>query len=381
MNMKKLAFSALILFLCAAMAASCGCSLFHREEDPKPTEIDIPTLEPTEEPVPVAPEVIDGFIGDWYGVYRVTEAAGFYIPNANTQNDCAMRVALDGFGRGSCYLVVNGMPRDNVSGSENVFALCTADLKDNELVLNGMINTLPVDWSFQKAEDRLQLAAVYGDSMNYMHIEIFLARPDSLEKLGFEVEAQEYLAEKGFIGVMDKLGGSTRELPEVVVPEGFDPHLFFTGSEMTTPEPADENAVISEDGHIRILLPEGYIVVENSVMDFVIASPENRITAIDFTVSAWNTDSLSFLLGNTPNVSELYHYIIDGFDFYGTFVESPSSEEGVSTAFKLCGTNGDGCLIIINITMAMDSYSAYSYINVDNAAFTELILGARFFVD
>lgn len=378
--MKKAIRNLLIAVLALVLAAGCGCSLFKHEEAPKPTEIDIPTAEPTEEPVLLEPAAIDSFIGDWYGVFRVTEAAGFYIPNANTQNDCAMRVSLDEYGMGSAYLAVNGLQRDAVSGSANVFALCTADIRENALEIEGMINTAHVEWRFETDNGRLKLYEVYGDNMNYMHIEIFLARPDALSELGFACDAADYLAEKGFVGVMDKLGGSTKGLPEVTPPEGYDPHIFFTASEMETPAPEDENSVLSANGHIRVTLPEGYLVLENDVMDFVIANPDERITGVDFTVSAWNTDALSFLLGNTPNVTELYHYVIDDFDFYGTFVDATFAE-GARTVFKLCGTNDTGALIIINITMAMDAYSAYSYVNVDNASFTELILGARFYVD
>ena len=50
-----------------------------------------------------------------------------------------------------------------------------------------------------------------------------------------------------------------------------------------------------------------------------------------------------------------------------------------STVFKLCGTNGTGNLVIITVTTAMDAYSAYNYVNVDNADFCGLILGAEIF--
>lgn len=380
--MKKTVCIALALLLIAFAMTAGGCKLFRKKTDPTPTEIDIPTAEPTPVPEPAEPADIDAFLGDWYGVYRVTEAAGFYVPNANTQNDCAMRVSLDSYGMGSCYLAVNGLPRDTVSGSSNVFELCNADIREGALRIEGMINTLPIEWRFEKAENRIELRAIYGDEMNYMHIEIFLARPDALAAASLNVDAAYYIEAKGFAGIIDKLGGSTADLPALTPPEGFEAHDFFTGGDaVATPVPDDANAVTSADGHIRVLLPEGYVVLENDMIDFVVSCPEERIAGVEFTVSAWNTDALSFLLGNTPNVTELYHYVIDGFDFYGTFVEAPAEMGSPATAFKLCGTNETGCLIIINLTMAMDSYSAYSYINVDNASFTELILGARFFVD
>ena len=379
--MKKIVSAALILMLAASAVLLGGCKLFHKENAPQPTEIDIPTAEPTPVPTPADPADIDAFLGDWYGVYRVTEAAGFYVPNANTQNDCAMRVSLDEFGMGECYLAVNGLPRDVVSGSSNVFALCNADVREGALRLEGMINTLPIEWRFEKSENRIELRAIYGDEMNYMHIEIFLARPDALEAADLHVDAAYYIESKGFSGIMDKLGGSSADLPALTPPEGYEAHDFFTVSVVPTLAPEDGTFVTSADGHIRLNLPEGYVVTENDIIDFVISCPEEKITGVEFTVSAWNTDALSFLLGNTPNVTELYHYVIDGFDFYGTFVDAPEDMEDPASAFKLCGTNESGCLIIINLTMAMDSYSAYSYINVDNASFTKLILGARFFVD
>lgn len=378
----------LCLLLAAALSASfCGCRYFEKPE-PVPDQIEIPTSEPTEVPVLLDPQIIDTFIGDWYGVYAIGEAAGVYVPNANVSNDCAMRVVLNAYGRGNCYLVVNGMERDSVSGSENVFALCTAQIIGNELVLSGMINTQPIEWHFAVNEGLMLMQGVYGPSTDYMHVNIALARPDMLLDSPITPEAQLYIAEVGFEGVVDKLGGSTANLPTVIPPEGYPSHVFFTEDEaQETAAPVNEDTVISADGQIKLRLPEGYSVVNNSVMDFIVACPEKGVNAVDFTVSTWNTDALSFLLGNTPDVSELYHYTIDGFDFYGTFIppeepeESPAPEaKPVTTVFKLCGTNGTGSLIIINMQMTLDAYAAYSYVNVDNADFTKLILGAEYYL-
>ena len=382
MSRKVLIKLALLALTAALLAAFCGCRFFEKPDE-TPDEIEIPTSEPTEVPMVLDPQVIDSFIGDWYGVYAIGEAAGVYVPNANVSNDCAMRVAVDAYGRGSCYLAVNGMERDTVSGSSNVLALCTAQIVGNELVLTGMINTQPVEWRFSINEGLLLMQGVYGSTSDYMHVNIALARPDQLLESPVTPEAQLYLSEVGFEGVVDKLGGSTSALPAVNPPEGYPAHVFFTeDAARETEPPVTERTVISVDGQIKLTLPEGYEVTGNSVMDFVVACPEKGVKAVDFTVSAWNTDSLSFLLGNTPNVSELYHYTIDGFDFYGTFIppEDTEEESDVSTVFKLCGTNGSGSLIIINMQMTMDAYSAYSYVNVDNADFTKLILGAEYYV-
>ena len=114
--MKKALKISLAILLALAMAACAGCKLFHRHDDP--SQIDIPTPEPTEIPSQIDANILDGFIGDWYGVYSIPEARGIYALNAYVKNDCAMRVSLDSFGAGSCYLQVNGMGRDSVSGSK-----------------------------------------------------------------------------------------------------------------------------------------------------------------------------------------------------------------------------------------------------------------------
>lgn len=379
--MKKLIRIFTFFLIAAFIVTACGCKLF-KKDDHGSDPIDIPTPEPTNEPVLLDGGVIDGFIGDWYGVYSVTEAKGMYAPNAGVRNDCAMRVSVDGYGRGTCYLQVNGMGRDSVSGSSNVFALCSAEISGASLLIKGMINTVSVDWAFELSEGGLSLTEVYGDVDDHMRIEIKLVRPDVLAFSGLEPDAMEYLLEKGFAGVVDKLGGRTSELPIVIVSGGYDPHLFFEEAQEDPSVTDSPNTITSIDGHIKVSLPEGYSIVENDVIDFVISCPEKRVRSVEFTVSAWNTDGLSFLLGNTPNVTELYHYTIDGFDFYGTFIENEPAEDGSrTTIFKLCGTNDTGCLIIITLTLDMDAYSAYSYVNVDNAAFTQLVLGAKFNVD
>ena len=368
--MKKLAV--ILLALIFAAAAFTGC----RHSEPE-QEINIPSPEPTAEPTWLEPNVIAGFIGDWYGTYKVTEARGVYALNNNVYNDCAMRVAVDNFGEGSCYLQVNGMGRDAVSGSSNVFALCTARISGNELKLEGMINTLPVEWSFTLDNGRLTLREVYGDIDDHMRIEIDLVRPDALVASGITVDAYAYLVSNGFADVIAMLGGSPSELPTIVLSEDIDPHIFFTGDGSIVTPPDAPNTVSSYDDKIKVILPEGYSVTQNNSLGFVIASAEEKVRSISFTVGETEIDSLSYLIGSTEGVTELYHYTVDGFDFYGTF--TPAEQvSGPATGFKLCGTDGTGKLIIIDIVLDLDSYNAYSYVNVNNESFTELVLGAKF---
>ena len=368
--MKKLALIFLSLALIAAVLTGC------RHNDPEP-EINIPSPEPTAEPTWLDAEVIESFIGDWYGVYKVTEARGAYAQNYKVYNDCAMRVAVDNFGKGSCYLQVNGMGRDLVSGSSNVFALCTAQIEGRELKLNGMINRLHVEWSFKLEDGRLTLLEVYGDIDDYMRIEIELVRPDSLVESGINVDAYAYLINNGFADVIAMLGGSPSELPAIVLSEGIDPHIFFTGDGSIVTPPDAPNTVSSYDGRIKLILPEGYSVTQNNSLGFVVASAEEKVRSISFTVGETELDSLSYLIGSTENVTELYHYTVDGYDFYGTFTQA-EQVSGPATGFKLCGTDGTGRLIEIDIVLDLDSYNAYSYINVNNESFTELVLGAKF---
>lgn len=370
--MKRTKLIALALMVLLAAAVLCGC----RNVNPNgPTQIDIPTTEPTEKPVSLDPGMIDGFLGDWYGVYTVTDAVGMYAENAGVKNDCALRVALDSFGSGSCYLAVNGMEADAVSGSANVFALCTASLADNRLSVKGMINRLSVDWSFVRDGALLKLSGRYGDDNDGMGVEIVLARPDELSDSGLAPAALAYIANNGWLGIVDRLGGSTAELPAVSPAEGFSAHDFFTNESADTGL-SDFGRIKSVDGRISLSLPEKYIILQNDADGIAVAAPDEGIWSIDFTVSGTEADSLSFLLSSAPGSGELCHYTIDGFDFYGAFVES--STPGIPTAYKLCGTDGSGTLIIIDILSGLTAKDAYNYMNVRNDSFRELILGARF---
>lgn len=364
----------LALVLLAALSFA-GCR--HNDVDP---EINIPSPEPTSEPTWLEPEVIEAFVGDWYGTYKVSEARGIYAQNDKVVNDCAMRVAVDNFGRGGCYLQVNGMGRDSVSGSSNVFALCTAEISGQELLINGMINTLPVEWRFKLEDGSLTLLEVYGDIDDHMRIEIELVRPDALVESGISVDAYAYLVNNGFADVVQMLGGVPSELPSIAVSDDIDPHIFFTGDGSMITPPDSPNTVTSYDGRIKVVLPEGYSVMQNNADGFVMTSAEDKVRSISFTVGESELDSLSYLIGSTENVTELYHYTIDRFDFYGTFTTA-EQVNGTATGFKLCGTDGSGRLITVEIVLDLDSYNAYSYINVNNENFSELVLGAKFIMN
>ena len=377
----------LIVTAALACALCAGCGLFGGNNSPSP--IDIPTSEPTDSAVLLSDSVLESFVGDWYGIFTVAEARGVYARNSKVRNDCAMRVAIDDHGTGTCYLQVNGLGRDSVSGSSNIFAGCAAQVYGSKLRIYGPIHGIDIDWNFDLENGQLRLVEVYGDVNDHMRIEMRLLRPDSFAGSGVIPDAMDYIIAHGYADVIDCLGGSTAELPAISVPEGVDPHIYFTGGGgvtpiVPTPVPTeDPGTVFSTDGHFRVSLPEGYETVSNTVMDFTVACTEKGILAVNYAFSNWGTDSLSFLMANTPNVTELYHYTISGYDFYGTFLqaysEDPEATPFGTTVFKLCGTNGTGNLVIITVTTALDAYSAYNYVNVGNDDFTELILGTEIF--
>ncbi len=374
--MKKLIRTVLIIALAAVTALTGGCK-YLRKSDGGYTQIDIPTTGPTDIPAMLSIETINNFLGDWYGTFTVSEAKGRFAPNANVQNDCAMRVSVDGYGKGSCFLQVNGMGRSSVSGSSNLFALCTAAISGNSLNISGMIDREAVDWCFDFADNKLTLVEVYGDVADHMRIEIVLVRPDdAIAMSSICPQATDYFIKHGCADAIDLLGGSTGDLPVIIVPEGCEPHIFFTGSS----HGGGPAAVTSTDGHFSVILPEGYSVAENTVISFKLTAPAKNVESVEFKSSAWEGDSLSFLLSTVEDATDLYHYSIDGFDFYGVIVQRASADPGEQavTDLTLFGTNGSGNLITIVFTVDMSSFAAYNYFNVDNEDFETLILNARF---
>lgn len=371
--MKKIITAILLAAMLAALLC-CGCA---KPQQQGPAQITVPGGEPTDKPASADPADVDGIIGDWYGVFYVTAAAGAYQDNANVRNDCAMRAAIDGSGRGVCYLVINGLGADPVSGSANVFALCTAELDGKDLLVKGMINRSSVEWRFVNSGSVLKLSEFYGDGADSMSIEIILARPDALETSGLRYDAAEYIAANGCGGIVDKLGGSTAELPELVPAGGGSAHDFFTegGAPMPT-EPADEGRVMGANG-VSLSIPEGYVILQKDSSAFVVASPSEHVLTAEFTMTSWNSDALSFLLVNAPEADEICHYFISGFDFYGTFINDQMTADS-STVFKLCGSNGAGRLAVVTIVLDLDREAAYSFANLENASFEQLVLGAKF---
>ncbi|MBO4385263.1 MAG: hypothetical protein J5854_07595 [Clostridia bacterium] len=374
--MKKLFKILCVLAVAMMLVPFAGCL-----KDPNgPTVVDIKTPVPTEAPVPADAETVDAFFGDWYGVYTVKSATGIYAANSGVKNDCAMRAAIYETGTGSCYLAVNGLEPDAVSGSKNVFALCTAIIANGELVIKGMINRFPAEWRFRREGALLKLSESFGDEANGMQIEIVLARPDALADSGIAADAAEYLAEYGFSGVIDAIGGRTSELPTLMPNDGYDAHDFFTAEptgSVADPLPTGGKIVTGANGHITLDVPENYVVMQNDVLGFVLSAPQDRVSSVEFTFASTTEDALSYLITAAPGAKEFTHYTIDGFDFYGAFIDGPQGFER-STVYKLCGVSARGDLVVITMTMTRDLEAAKTYASALNDTFRQLILGAKF---
>ena len=367
-----LKLTALVTALLIALTL-CACT---SPGNDGPANVDVPTPEPTSVPQPTPiPDAVDAFLGDWYGVYSVKDAGGAYAENANIHNDCAMRAALDSFGSGFCYLAVNGLVSQN--GGGNVFEYCAAALEGSELVVRGSVGGQSVEWRFRRDGDVRRLAERFENGGDFMDIEILLARPDSLAAVGIRPDALAYISVNGFYGIVDQLGGSTGELPDIVPADDYPDHDFFTNW-YDDPDYDLRSDITSVDGRIRLSLPEKYLVLQNDGAGIVLAAPDESVWRVEFTVSETELDSLSCLFSNVPGVDEFYHYTIDGFDFYGAFVSS--SVPGETFVFKLFGTDDAGNLIEISISMGLIKRDALAYINSDNASFRQLVLSAKFSV-
>lgn len=377
--MKKLGKLLVILMAAVMIVPLGGCF-----KDPSgPSVVDLKTPVPTAAPVLPDKETVDAFFGDWYGTYTVKTASGIYAANAGVKNDCAMRIAIYDAGAVNCYLAVNGLAPDAVSGSKNLFALCTSGIADGALKVKGMINRYPVEWTFRRENALLKLSEKFGDEANGMEIEIVLARPDELAGSGIDPDAADFLKAYGFPGVIDALGGKTSELPVLSPMEGLSAHDFFTAGPsgaVDDPIPAGGKIILSATGHIRLDLPDNYVVMQNDVLGLVLAAPADKVTGVDFTYTSWNTEALPYLIENAPGARDFTHYTIDGFDFYGAFIEGPQGL-GRSTVYKLCGVNGQGKLIVITMTMNMDMAEAKEYASAANDSFRQLILGAKFITE
>ncbi len=354
--------------LCALFVlASVGCSIVDNALNA------IKTPEPSEPTVnEVDPSVLAKYIGDWYGIYAVADAGGVYADNANVSNDCAMRIAVDEAGAYSAYLVINGnggrLYNCNIADGSTFMLEAAADGKAG---LGG--------GTFTAIGDKLIYTEVYVSGDDYMNITITMKRPGAAWS-GTVPVSYDYVCENGFGSLVANMGGNIDDLPQIPqsVSELIGGEVNMMLSTQGGGNTPDVVRTVSSNGQISVILPEGYTVSEDDEISFVISGEDYGVAEISFSVSAWNTDGLTFLIENNDGVTDLYHYTIDGFDCYGAFFDC--LDEYGYTLFELCGTDDNGNLIVINIELTMDIVMAYQYV-IENSDFTELVLGAQFIVD
>ena len=147
---------ALALCVFALVCVSAGCIQIIQE--PKTTDA------PGDTEAPVSEGYDKNLLGDWYGVFTVTDAEGSYKGNAGIANDCVMRVALDENGAGSAYIVVNTVGE--------LLKDCTAVGVGAEVRLKGVFNGADVSWSLVERGPKLVLNEVIGGRTDYMIIEM-----------------------------------------------------------------------------------------------------------------------------------------------------------------------------------------------------------------
>ena len=307
---------ALALCVFALVCVSAGCIQIIQE--PKTTDA------PEDTEAPVSKDYDKNLLGDWYGVFAVTDAEGSFKGNAGIANDCVMRVALDENGAGSAYIVVNtvGVLLKN----------CTAAGVGEEVRLEGDFNGARVEWSLVERGPKLVLNEVVGSGSDYMIIEMSL-RHCGEEWTGDRVpEGRAYTEKYGFGGLVEAFGGSKAALPAV---SGEGVNLRLSENEIkpddnTEPSFDDPDRTVSADGAFSVRLPEGFTVVRDDGEEFEIADHGAGVNSVRYKIGSNDADPLdrAVVFADSVGVSRYYHYTVDGFDCYAVAYNSNTPDLG-----------------------------------------------------
>ncbi len=316
---KTIKITTLFAVLLLVVSLASGCI------KPKPAETD---------PTPM-PGVEAALLGDWFGVFSVTDADGKYKDNSGLTNDCVMRLSPDG-----CYIVVNGIGE--------LFTECSAAASEDGVLLTGKIGGSPVSWRLIKRGAKLTLSEIYGAGSDYMRIELIMKHCGD-EWSGSPIPAgYEYTVKHGFGALVEAMGGNKAKLPAVDA-EGVNLRLSEDEDQGWT-EPADprfndEGRTVSSNGCFSVLLPEGFTVVSDSTQGFTAANEAKGVRAVSYTVYVSNEDPLKKLIsiGVDPSDPQIYHFVIDGFDCFA----APRTMENVpGSELLLFGSDGRNMLEI-----------------------------------
>lgn len=349
--MKKLRFTALILAAAVLLSLFAACG--KKEEEPQNN----------------AAEYSRDLLGDWYGVFKITESGGKYKDNSGITNDCVMRAAATDGNTGVCYLVINGV-------GDKLLRECVATFGEDEIVLKGTVEGEKIDdWTFRRLGDKLSMSAVFGTSTDYMKIEITL-RHCGDEWSGDVVPAgYEYTLKYGFRSLVTVMGGDPAKLPQL---SGKNLNLRLTtdeivpgGSGSTRPSFDDPDRIISANGFFSIRLPEGFAVVRNDAQGFEIANESAGVNAVRYDVYTSNEDALARLIREAGDSGiRFYHYTVDGYDCYASVM----NDVGFGSDIVLFGDDGSGRMLEIHFCMDGDTEAARAMLESDPALYYTAVL-------
>ena len=337
------------ILMLAAFAAGCTKP---KPEEPEPTGI---------------PGIEQSLIGDWYGVFSVTDADGKYRDNSGLMNDCVMRLATGENGSGSCYIAVNGMGE--------LFDECSAEAAEEGVLLTGKIAGSPVSWRLIRRGAKLTLSEIYGAGTDYMRIELILKHCGE-EWSGSPIPAgYEYTVKHGFGSLVEAMGGDKSKLP-VITGEGVNLRLSedveSADAEPEEPRFNDEGRCVSSNGCFSVALPEGFSVTYDGTDGLRAANAPKGVKEVSWSVYVSNEDPLKKLINLDPESAEssLYHFVIDGFDCYA----SPMALAEGGSELVLLGTDGAN-MLEIHYAVDTDEAGLAEMLRDDPAFFNACVLG------
>ena len=349
---KTIRIAAIVSALLILASCAAGCKK-HKPEEPEVTP---------------APVMEFSLVGDWYGVFSITDADGKYRDNSGIMNDCVMRLSPGENGAGSCYIAVNGIGE--------LFTGCSAEAFEDGVLLTGKVGGSPVSWRLIKRGAKLTMSEIFGAGSDYMRIELIMKHCGD-EWSGAPIpEGYEYTLQHGFGSLVEAMGGSKAKLPAVSA-EGANLRL----SEDEDPGPAepdgprfnDEGRTVSSNGCFSAALPEGFTVTEDGTQGFTVANEEKGVR-ITYTVYVSNEDPLKKLADSKldpafPNIS-VFHFVISGFDCYAAPCEA---ESGSGSELVLYGTDGSN-MLEIHYETDRDAYYIFDMLKDAPEDFTACVL-------
>ena len=261
------------------------------------------------------------FIGDWYGVFKVSEAGGKYEENLGITDDCALRFAIGEDGAGVCYCVING-----IGGS--IFKDCAAAADKDGVTVAGNIEGKKIEWRFnavrggEGALTGLYASGFFGNVLDFMRVSFTLRHCGEEWSGGVIPAGYEYTKQFGFGGIVELFGGSKADLPEVNA-EGANLRLSTDAEPEKQPAPDfnDAGRVKSVNGHFSVILPKGFEIAKNDRSGFALADQYNTIS---YSVEKTDISPLEALAQYLPGegYTDVYHYDIDGYDCCAAAVDT-----------------------------------------------------------